>query len=203
MKTINFCGDSFVPEVKEGDYWHLVLADMLGAKIIGFGMRGSAHEHAMKIFNPDADITVFVWTEHGRVYNKKIPFGNITSINDRLKTSTSANWYKPFPTNKPEKLDSLLKLYYMYLYEDDVSKERQIRDLYWFDNEVLSKYNGQIVHLFSFDVTYKFKNGITYSTPLYDIARSDTSLPRVGKFSVSSAKFLANEVFAILNDENN
>ena len=88
----------------------------------------------------------------------------------------------------------------MYLYEDDVSKERQIRDLYWFDNEVLSKYNGQIIHLFGFDVTYKFKNGITYDTPLYDIARSDPSLPRIGKFSVSKAKFLANEVYNLITN---
>ena len=134
-------------------------------------------------------------TEH-----KKIPFGNITSINDRLKTSTSANWYKPFPTNKPEKLDSLLKLYYMYLYEDDVSKERQVRDLYWFDNEVLSKYKGKIVHCWGFDVTYEFKNGIMYRAPLIDMSRSDRSLPRVGKFSVPKAKFLANEVFTLLNN---
>lgn len=200
MKTINFCGDSFIPKAKRKDFWHLVLADMLNAKIIGFGLRGSAHEHAMRTFNPDADITVFVWTEHSRVYNKKIPFGNITSITERLKTSTSADWYKPFSTGKPEKLDSLLKLYYMYLYEDDISKERQIRDLYWFDKEPLSKYSGKIIHLFSFDVTYKFKNGITYDTPLYNIAKSDPSLPRIGKFSVPKAKFLAKEVYNLIKN---
>ena len=66
--------------------------------------------------------------------------------------------------------------------------------------QVLSKYNGQIIHLFGFDVTYRFKNGITYDTPLYDIARSDPSLPRVGKFSISGAKFLANEVFTLLSN---
>ncbi len=200
MKTINFCGDSFVPEVKEGDYWHLVLADMLNAKIIGFGRKGSAHEHAMRIFNPDADITVFVWTEHSRVYTKKIPFGNLTSVETRLKTSTSANWYRPYPTNRAEKFDSLLKLYYMYLYEDDVAKERQIRDLYWFDNEVLSKYKGKIVHCWGFDVTYEFKNGVMYNTLLADISRSDRSLPRVGKFSVPKAKFLANEVYNLIKN---
>ena len=200
MKTLNYCGDSFAPKTTDKNRWHLLLANKLNAKIIGFGLQGSAHEHAIKSFNLAADITVFVWTEHSRVYKKDLPFGNITSITDRLREKSSAKWYKPFSTNKPEKIDSLMKLYYMYLYDDEFSEEKQIRDLYWFDNEVLSKYQGKAIHLFGFKQTYNFKHGITYDKILYDIARAAPSLPRSGKFSIPGNELVAKEVYNLIKN---
>ena len=51
MKTLNYCGDSFAPKTTDKNRWHLLLANKLNAKIIGFGLQGSAHEHAIKSFN--------------------------------------------------------------------------------------------------------------------------------------------------------
>ena len=35
-----------------------------------------------------------------------------------------------------------------------------MRTLYWFDKEVLSRYKGTAVHLFCFEKTYHFENGL-------------------------------------------
>ena len=93
-----------------------------------------------------------------------------------------------------------MKLYYMYLYDDEFSEEKQIRDLYWFDNEVLSKYQGKAIHLFGFKQTYNFKHGITYDKILYDIARADPSLPRSGKFSIPGNELVAKEVYNLIKN---
>ena len=70
MKTINFCGDSFCMNESEKS-WCVILAKKLNAKIVGFGKGGTAHEHAIKSFNPKSDINIFCWTEYNRVYHKK------------------------------------------------------------------------------------------------------------------------------------
>ena len=112
----------------------------------------------------------------------------------------SVSTFDEITTNKPEKIDSLMKLYYMYLYDDEFSEEKQIRDLYWFDNEVLSKYQGKAIHLFGFKQTYNFKHGITYDKILYDIARADPSLPRSGKFSIPGNELVAKEVYNLIKN---
>ena len=56
--------------------------------------------------------------------------------------------------------------YYEWLHDDGYACERQMRDLYWFDNEILSKYNKPLIHLWSFEKTYTFKHGIEFTTPL-------------------------------------
>ena len=51
--TVNFCGDSFCASKNKFAWCHL-LSKKINAKIIGLGKSGSAHEHAIKSFNPNA-----------------------------------------------------------------------------------------------------------------------------------------------------
>ena len=50
-------------------------------------------------------------------------------------------------------------VYYKYLYDHELAKERQIRDLFWFDEKVLTNYTGTILHIWGTEVLYNFKNG--------------------------------------------
>ena len=107
MKTINFCGDSFCMNESEKS-WCVILAKKLNAKIVGFGKGGTAHEHAIKSFNPKADINIFCWTEYNRVYHKKylLNFNNVDkNINQKNKVYAAA------------------KVYYKYLHDYTYAKE--------------------------------------------------------------------------------
>ena len=115
-------------------------------------MGGSAHEHAIKTFKEHADITIFCWTEYNRIYHKKYSF-NFGSVQEHLLQNKA----------KSKRAFLAANAYYQYLHYENLAKERQIRDLYWFDHCVLEKVNKTFLHLFCFEITYKFKNGINTS----------------------------------------
>ena len=168
MKTINFCGDSFCMNESEKS-WCVILAKKLNAKIVGFGKGGTAHEHAIKSFNPKADINIFCWTEYNRVYHKKylLNFNNVDkNINQKNKVYAAA------------------KVYYKYLHDYTYAKERQYRDLYWFDHEILSLYKRNILHYYCFEINYKFKNGQLADTSFEDLyPTSDSKLNHFSEFT--------------------
>ena len=167
MKTINFCGDSFCQkEHKSLAAWTKLLAYKLEAKIIGFGKGASAHEHAIQTFDNTADYTVFCWTDPYRLYVDKTYSTNLWTLEaminpDKLGLSSAVKLRQPTPT----KIDKAAYTYYKYLYRPSLHEQRQIRDLYWFDNVVLSNYKGIAVHIFCFKyrINYKFQNGIYVS----------------------------------------
>lgn len=148
---INFCGDSFCSYTGELSWCNLV-ASFLNAEIIGSGRDGAAHEHAIKTFNEKTDITIFCWTEPNRLYHKKYSF-NFGSVQRHL-SQEKANSKKEFLAANE---------YYQYLHNSNYAKERQIRDLYWFDHCVLEKSKKRFLHLFCYDNIYTFKNGINTS----------------------------------------
>ena len=157
---INFCGDSFCASKSEYA-WCNILSNKLNAKTIGLGKNSSAHEYAIKSFNANANITIFCWTEPHRLYHKKY------EIN-----SKSAEFYK----------DKIIEMkiateYYKYLHNSEYAEQRQIRDLYWFYNVILSQYKGKIIHYFvtGLYTVYKFKNGYTYKVPIDRIFKTKTS----------------------------
>jgi len=154
-KTLNFCGDSFCATADREWSWTTLLAEHFDARIVGLGKSGSAHEHAIKSFHPNADITVFCWTEKSRVYHPT------HSINFSI-------------TNHGKLEDRVLKAgyaYYKYLYDEQYAQSRQYRDLFWFDHEILSQYAGKCIHLWCFEATYAFNHGYTHSEPLHNAAR--------------------------------
>jgi len=147
-KTINFCGDSFC-EYRNNTSWCTQLADQLNCDQIGEGKAGAAHEHAIQSFNPQADITVFCWTEPTRVHHSEYPlsFGSCSDLRN-----THAVYEAGYQ-------------FYKWIHENQYFIDRQKRDFYWFENEVLSNYSGLCIHLWSFRKTYQWKHG-------YDLLRS-------------------------------
>ena len=156
QKTIQFCGDSFCGHI-EG--YPSKLANLLNAKIVGLGKPGTAHEYAINSFKPDVDYTFFTWSEAIRIYHptRPITFREAENKKDISKFhNTAYNYYK-------------------YIMDFDYYTQRQMRDLYWFDNEVLSKSTSKIIHSFGFRITYSFTNGFnmpqalsTGLVPTYD-----------------------------------
>ena len=172
MKTINFCGDSFCQNEQVSAAWTKLLADKLNASIVGWGKGGYAHEHAIQTFDDTADYTVFCWTGAHRIYVDKTYSINLWKLEamfnpDELGLSPAMKSQQPTPTNR----DKAAYAYYKYLSNIDLELQRQLRDLYWFDNVVLPKYNGIAVHIFCFNNTYTFTNGISVSDILYQKTR--------------------------------
>ena len=189
-KTINFCGDSyctFFP--KEKVSWCAQLVDKLDAKLLGTGWGRTAYEYAIKSFDPSADITIFCWTESSRLYHK-----------DYLIRYQGGVRY--FKSQKPNEMLSLMgEMFYRTLYDSTYFDELQRRSLYWFDNEVLSKYKGIIIHNFCFKNTYTFKHGITSPTILYsllDPVKGDNH--GMCHMSIADNKMYADYVFNLIKD---
>ena len=111
-------------ENEVAEAWTQIVAQELNAKVIGLGKGGSAHEHAIKTFNTAADITFFSWTEQNRLYHKTEGINIASAESEKEKSLIYKAAYD----------------YYKYIHDDTYAMERQIRDLYWFDNKVLEHY---------------------------------------------------------------
>jgi len=146
MKTINFCGDSFCKGYGRMYSYTDVLAGLLDAKIIGRGKEGTARERVFETFDPTADYTVICWTEPFRLYHPEYSITMRTC--DKLKDKNKA--YQAGYD------------YFKYLHNANYMERVEQREFYWFDNEVLSKYEGKCMHIFSFYKSYTFKHGINF-----------------------------------------
>ena len=135
MKTIQFCGDSFCASTVSTSYT-ILLSDMLNASMIGRGRAGSAHEHAIRTFDTSADYTVFCWTESQRLFLAD------EEIDINLTTATKYTEQSGVNT-KTKNIAKAAFVYFKYIGHQPMqtayNKQRQMRDLYWFDHEVLSK----------------------------------------------------------------
>ena len=171
MKTIQFCGDSFCASTVSTSYT-ILLSDMLNASMIGRGRAGSAHEHAIRTFDTSADYTVFCWTESQRLFLAD------EEIDINLTTATKYTEQSGVNT-KTKNIAKAAFVYFKYIGHQPMqtayNKQRQMRDLYWFDHEVLSKSNSKIIHYFNRRVTYQFKNG--YQMP--NTIHNDFNVPPV------------------------
>jgi len=158
-KTINFCGDSFCENDYDESSWLLQLANLTNHKIIGAGKKGSAYEHAIKTFNPKADVTIFCWTEPHRIYH---PTASLNLLSAQTHRDTS-------------KIHAAAYNYFKYLHSNELDYERKQRDFFWFDEKVLKYYKGKLIHLFSFkSAEYPFKHGIIVKKPL-ELAKAGPS----------------------------
>ena len=151
-RKINFCGDSYCSSMHESS-WTTLLSQTLGVKILNLGVEGACHEIAIENFDPSADYTVCVWTGHNRLMNRRRYPLNYASARRGVY-------------DKQGRIYQAALAYYEWLHDDEYAKKRQTRDLYWFDNEILSKYDKPLIHLWSFEKTYTFIHGIEFTTPL-------------------------------------
>ena len=178
-KTINFCGDSFCENI-EPSAWTYILADLLGCDIVGKGKAGSAHEHAIQSFDETADITVFCWTEPDRLYHPTYPINSSSALHFKSKN----------------RLYAAAHAYYTYVHDFDYSKTKQMRELYWFDHEVLSKYSGKIVHCWCFEQTYDWKHGAVYNESLKALEKNHSG--RINHFTEEQNYNLAHELYNLI-----
>ena len=190
MKTINFCGDSFcardgLDKDRLKYSWTSLLANKLNCKIIGGGRGGAAYEHAIRSFNDKAGITIFCWTDSDRIYNKKY-----------IINGKTANKYKD--------INSVYKAadyYYNYLHDSSLSKLRYMRELYWFDQTILSKYKGTIIHMSCFHTVYQFTNGINIPGLLYWFPQSRKGIDKeeiANHLTIQENIKLANKIYKVL-----
>jgi len=202
MKTINFCGDSFCArdasdEDKLKYSWTSLLANKLNYKIIGGGKSGAAYEHAIKSFNDKADITIFCWTDADRIHNEKY------AIFLGVKRVAAKEYNYPYTGNN-EDLNSIYKAadyYYNYLHDSSLSKLRYMRELYWFDQVILSKYKGTIVHISCFHTIYQFTNGINIPGLLYWFPwsrKGNNKEQIVNHLTIQENIKLANKIYKVL-----
>ena len=158
-KTIQFCGDSFCADTDKIS-WTTILANKLDARIIGVGVGGTAHETVFKTFKTNATYTVICWTDANRVHVPTRDHAALPGAARRFHPNNSS-----FKKSEGRFWTAALG-YYKYLHSIDYVKQRQQRELYWFDQTVLSKSNSKIVHLFCFNKTYTFDNRFTHDKPI-------------------------------------
>lgn len=163
---------------------------------MGTGKGGAAHEHAIKTFNEKADITIFCWTESNRLYHKKYILNPGTIRHHLLQNKENS-----------EKVFLAANAYYQRIFDKKLAKERQIRDLFWFDHCVLEKVNKTFLHLFCFENTYFFKNGINTSlviskkfNPVYSFNEFKVNVPIYNHLTPKDNKELAEQVLDFLKN---
>jgi len=192
--TIQFCGDSFCADTDEIS-WTTILAKKLGAIIIGKGRRGTAHETVFKTFKTNATYTVICWTDANRVHVPTRDHAALPGATRRFHPLSSS-----YKKSEGKFLTAALG-YYKYLHSIDYVKQRQQRELYWFDQTVLSKSNSKIVHLFCFNKTYTFDNGYTHDKPIksmYNSLEPDKNVTYSNHLSPEDNDNLARQVYTYL-----
>lgn len=139
MTTIGYFGDSFCAG-REPESWCVLLAEKLGARVTHWGEPGRSIWTSIMKFNKliarsqVPDISVFCWTEPYRLYHPKL----ILSANTQPLTGVDPNIYRS--------LDDYWK--YLHSYDkDELAYEYAIK---YFDQNVLSKIDKNILQMWSF-----------------------------------------------------
>jgi hypothetical protein len=176
---IGFFGDSFCEELENPhslfysyDTYIKLLKKNYNAEVVNLGKGGSSiwdvvlNQFPQFVEDPP-DVMIFVWTDLLRIYHKTV----------RNMTYTYLKAPVPFFENT---LSAILnpnviksgKLYFDYLFDIDKAELEYLSLLYYFDNEILSKIkaNTKIIHLWSFEKRYEWKNGVEIETPLINFA---------------------------------
>jgi len=140
MKSIGFFGDSFCAS-NQPESWCNILQEKLGAnRIRWFGNPGKSIWSVFFQFNKlieqnrVPDISVFCWTEPYRLYHPEL----ILSIGTEPLEGVDPNIYKT--------LDN----YWKYLHSTEKSEMSYEYALKYYDQNILSKVDKQIVQMWSF-----------------------------------------------------
>jgi hypothetical protein len=176
---IGFFGDSFCEEMGNPhsllhgyDTYIKLLKKQYNAKIVNLGKGGSSiWDVVLNQFPPFMedlpDVTIFVWTDLHRIYHKKVRNMTYTFLKETrpLPEITVSEIFNPGVIKAG-------KLYLDYLFDIDKAELEYKSLLYYFDHEVLSKIktNTKIIHLWSFEKRYDWKNGKEIETPLMSFA---------------------------------
>lgn len=175
---IGFFGDSFCEEISNPhsflhgyETYISLLKKHYDAEIVNLGHGGCSVWDVIlnqfSLFEKDLpDVTIFVWTDVSRLYHKTVRNLTYSSVNERKLLKTSVE-----ELLNPKVIKSA-KLYFDHLYNSEKSELEYKSLLYYFDNEVLSRIidKTKIIHCWSFEKKYNWKNGIELSIPLITFA---------------------------------
>ena len=164
MKTIGFFGDSFCAS-NQPESWCNILQQKLDARRIRwFGNPGKSIWSVFFQFNKlieqnrVPDISIFCWTEPHRLYHPEL----ILSIGTQPLEGVDPNIYKT--------LDN----YWKYLHNTEKSEIAYEYALKYYDQNVLSKVDKQIVQMWSFkpDKDIKLTTGTFIDESMFECSKS-------------------------------
>ena len=164
MKTIGFFGDSFCAS-NQPESWCNILQQKLDARRIRwFGNPGKSIWSVFFQFNKlieqnrVPDISIFCWTEPHRLYHPEL----ILSIGTQPLEGVDPNIYKT--------LDN----YWKYLHNTEKSEIAYEYALKYYDQNVLSKVDKQIVQMWSFkpDKDIKLTTGTFIDESMFEFSKS-------------------------------
>lgn len=183
---IGFYGDSFCCETKNHHsiiYRYQTYIEKIknhyNADITHLGVGGSSiWDIIINQFsvNDIPDISIFVWTDYSRLYNSKVRNITLNSIkNKKIKDIT-------FSEIINRNIVRAASYYFDYLF-DPIKTDLEYKSaLYYFDLEVLSKISDKtkIIHMWSFNKTYDWKNGKEIETPLIKFSGNGSEPNHIG-----------------------
>lgn len=175
---IGFFGDSFCMEfdnIHSEKYKYQTYLTMIknyySADVVNLGVGGSSVWDVIinqfPIFLDNLpDVCIFCWTDSNRLYHKS--FRSLTGssvLNLKEKDFTEQN-----ETDKD--IFDAAKQYFLKLHDFQKADIEKNAALHYFDDFILSKIKDKtkIIHLWSFEKTYNWNNGVEVSTPLNSIA---------------------------------
>lgn len=140
MKSIGFFGDSFCASDRKESWCHLLKDKIDADKIISFGNPGKSiwsvffQYNKLIELNAVPDISIFCWTEPYRLYHPK----HTLSANTQPLEGVDPNVYKA------------LDEYWIHLHNYDKDEMAYEYALKYYDQNILSKVNSEIVQMWSF-----------------------------------------------------
>jgi hypothetical protein len=175
---IGFYGDSFCCEisnphsiVKRYDTFIKKLQRNYDADIVHLGVGGSSvWDVILKQFDKNTvpDVCIFCWTDDNRLYNRHVR--NITYSSIRNKKIKDFKLNDLFYYNTI----SAAKKYFEYLHDSEKSQIEYLAALQYFDNNILNHIKNQVIHLWSFEQKYVWKNGIDSGISLNSLVTGST-----------------------------
>ena len=196
MKTIGFFGDSFCAS-NQPESWCNILQQKLDARRIRwFGNPGKSIWSVFFQFNKlieqnrVPDISIFCWTEPHRLYHPEL----ILSIGTEPLEGVDTNIYKT--------LDN----YWKYLHNTEKSEIAYEYALKYYDQNVLSKVDKQIVQMWSFkpDKDIKLTTGTFIDESMFAFSKSagekdGWGIGKINHMTEEQNKEWANKVYGRLN----
>lgn len=183
---IGFFGDSFCMEFEnihsvkyKYDTYLTTIKNHYSAEIVNLGEGGSSvwdviiQQFPPFIDNPP-DICFFCWTDPNRIFHRT--FRSLTEGNVlRLKEKDINEDHK-----KQKDVFEAAKHYFLKLHDNEKSKIEAVAALHYFDDFVLEKisHKTKIVHMWSFEKYYDWKNGVEIPSPLIEFSQLPNEHPQ-------------------------
>ena len=158
LMRIGFFGDSFCENNREGflgltrtiDSYIDLTIDHYNAKLTNVGIGGSSHwDLILNQFMPVKelpDVCIFLWTDHTRLYHKKV---RQLRLNSALDYSKSFKIGPSYGYGLNSNVWKAAEQYYKHLYDDKKSQIEYTGSLMYFNN-LIKDIDRKFIHLWSF-----------------------------------------------------